>query len=168
MDQAIQASFCDGEETSENCCGRNEDRLNRDVTKLGDRQCTLLPFSGSYLITGHSILDGALLNGGETNMFLTVELLSKNNGNTQQETFHSTTVDFGYFPDVRKQIHQLKICLHKSQAHPHSTQAMKGRHWLPLHHLHGLFSPMGYKLFLLLKIMIILGTKRLKMHLSCS
>lgn len=103
----------------------------------------------------------------ETNMFLTVELLSKNSRNTQQETFQSTTVDFCYFPDVRKQIHELKACMYKSQAHPHSTQVMKGSHWLPLHHLHGLFSPMGYKLFLLLKIMIILGTKRLKMYLSC-
>lgn len=94
-------------------------------------------------------------------MFLTVELLSKNNRNTWQETFNSTTVDFGYLLDVTKQIHELKICMHKSQAHPHFTDAMKGRHWLPLHHLHGLFPPMGYKLFLLLTIMFLLGTKRL-------
>lgn len=90
-----------------------------------------------------------------------VELLSKNNRNTQQETFNSTTVDFGYLLGATKKIHELKICMHKSQAHPHSSDARKGRHWLPLHHLHGLFPPMAYKLFLLLTIIIILGTKRL-------
>lgn len=137
-----------------------------NVTKLGDRLCTVLPITGSCLITGHSIFVGALLNGGETNMFLTVELLSKNNRNTQQETFNSTTVDFGYLLGTTKKIHELKICMHKSQVHPHSSDARKGRHWLPLHHLHGLFPPMAYKLFLLLTIIIILGTKRLNKDTS--
>lgn len=139
-----------------------------DITKLEDRLCTVLPITGSYLITAHSIFVGALLNSGETNLFLTVELLSKNNRNTQQETFNFTTVDFRYLLDATKQIHELKICMHKSQVHPHSTDAMKGRHWLPLHHLHGLFPPMGYKLSLLLTIIIILGIKRLKICLICS